>query len=145
MSKISKLYATEEEDMYFWGINHNEAPVDMPTSIDDGDSNKEEKLTPETYSTAPASIDAELNKYYRIDADVDTMEITLPEVTEDDAISNIIFMITVGDDPNITFTSTSQNIYYQEGYVIDAGKTYEINCMWNGNAWIVASIEIEIV
>lgn len=144
MNKISKLYTTEEEaSMYFWGVYHNEAPINMPTSIDGGDSNKEEKLTPVDYPTAPASIDAKLNKYYRIDADVDTMGIALPEATENDAISYIIFMFTAGDNPNITFTSASQNICYQEGYTIDANKTYEINCLWNGEEWVVASLEIK--
>lgn len=140
---MSKLYATEEGDMYFWGANYNEAPIDMPTSID-SDDNKEEKITTESYSEAPAEIDAEKNKYYRIEESVETMEITLPEVTENDGIVSIIFMITAGSEPNITFTSTASNIYYNEGYAIEAEKTYEINCMWNGNVWIIASFEIKI-
>ena len=143
MNKISKLYTTEDGDMYFWGVNHNEAPVDMPTSIDT-DDNKEEKVTIETITEAPASITAEQNKYYRIEEAVETMAITLPEVSESDGIVSIIFMITAGSEPNITFTSTASDIYYNEGYVIEAEKTYEINCMWNGNTWIIASFEIKI-
>ena len=114
-------------------------------------SGKEDKVTIVSYSTAPSTISADISKYYRIDADVDTLAVTLPEVTDNTKVASVLLLITAGTTPNVTLTpttpsgGTAPDIYYQEGYAIEAGKTYEINCLWNGVAWIVVSTEIEIV
>lgn len=97
-----------------------------------------------TDATLPiTTLSCEVGKYYRIDVAVDTLAITLPAVTDTTHISNIVFMLTTGSTPAVTFTAPSGvNVYYQNGYAIEAGKTYEINCLWNGSTWIVAAVEI---
>ena len=90
------------------------------------------------------SIVAEVDKYYNIIGNVDTIDITLPLPTDDTTISSIIFFFTTGGTaPIVTITSTVP-ILYQYGYDIEAGKTYEVNCLFNGNQWIVASTIINL-
>jgi len=114
-------------------------------------SGKEDKVTIVSYSTAPSTISADISKYYRIDADVDTLAVTLPEVTDNTKVASVLLLITAGTTPNVTLTpttpsgGTAPDVYYQADYAIEAGKTYEINCLWNGDAWTVVSVEIEVV
>ena len=43
--------------------------------------------------------------------------------------------------PAVTFSSTHP-VYYSDGFEIAADSTYEVNALWNGAAWIVASVTI---
>ena len=93
------------------------------------------------------SCDAE--KYYRIDNAVDTLAVTLPAMTDNTKVASIVIFLTAGTTPNVTFTATASGgvtpaIYYQTDYDIEAASTYEINCLWNGAAWVVAAVEITI-
>ena len=89
------------------------------------------------------TLSCEVGKYYRIDVAVDTLAVTLPAVTDTTHISNIVFMLTAGTTPAVTFTAPSGiNVYYQDGFEIEAGNTYEINALFNGSAWIVAAVKI---
>lgn len=99
-----------------------------------------------TDATLPiTTLSCEVGNYYRIDVAVDTLAVTLPAVTDTTHISNIVFMLTTGTTPAVTFTAPSGiNVYYQDGFEVASGKTYEINCLWNGLAWVVAGFEINI-
>lgn len=86
------------------------------------------------------NIQPEVDSLVNISGLTDTLNITL-DVPQDEYMHDIIFFITTGADPNITITSDSP-IKYAESYEIQAMSTYEINCLWNGNAWIIASMAI---
>lgn len=102
-------------------------------------SHKEDKMG--IVTTDAATLDAEVGKYYRFTADVGTLDVTLPTMTDTSHISSVVLYMTTGTSPSITFTST-HSVLYQEGFSLDASKTYEINCLFNGAAWVLMAAEI---
>lgn len=102
-----------------------------------------------TDATLPiTTLTCEVGKYYRIDVAVDTLAVTLPAMNDLTTVRTVVIYLTGGTTPAVTISSTAPtggsapDVYYQDGYAIEAGKTYEVNCLWNGSAWIVASVEI---
>ena len=86
-----------------------------------------------------------MGKYYRIDVAVDTLAITLPAMTDLTTVRTVVICLTAGTTPAITISSSdSKDVYYQDGFEIEAGNTYEINALFNGSAWIIASVEIVV-
>lgn len=99
-----------------------------------------------TNATLPiTALTCEVDKYYRIDVAVDTLTITLPAISDLTTVKTIVIYLTGGTTPAITISSSdSKDVYYQDGFEIEAGSTYEINALFNGNAWIVASVKINV-
>jgi hypothetical protein len=84
-----------------------------------------------------------VNTYYNFASEVNTLDVTLPSVTDATHINNIVFMLTTGSAPSVTFTApTGINVITQDGFRIDASTTYEINAIFNGVAWVIASIKL---
>lgn len=151
---LQSKYTQDENGVKF-------APITTPNAIrwPDG-SNLNDKLsafdsvvieTPvnATDATLPiTTLTCEVGKYYRIDVAVDTLAVTLPAMTDLTTVRTVVLYLTGGTTPAVTISSTAPtggsapDVYYQDGYAIEAGKTYEVNCLWNGAAWIVASVEI---
>lgn len=139
------------------------APITVPQAIrwPDG-SNLDDKLSSfdSTIIVAPVNeedatlpittLTTEVGKYYRIDIPIETLAITLPAMTDNTTVRTVVLYLTGGTTPAVTISSTAPSggtapdVYYQDGYAIESGKTYEVNCLWNGNAWIVASVEINV-
>ena len=132
------------------------APISTPNAIrwPDG-SNLNDKLsafdsvvveTPvdATDATLPiTALTCEAGKYYRIDVAIDTLDVTLPAMTDTTTVRAVIIYLTAGTTPAVTIASAdSKDVYYQDGYEIEAGSTYEINALFNGAAWIVAAVKI---
>lgn len=99
---------------------------------------KENKV--EIVAASGTTLSAQVGKYYRFDTEVGTLDVTLPTPTDTTHLSNAIFFLTTGSTPAITFTSA--NVLYQDGYEIEAETTYEINCLFNGTSWVIASMKI---
>lgn len=96
------------------------------------------------------SLTCEVGKYYRIDVPVETLAVTLPVMENITTTKTVVLYLTGSTTPAVTISSTAStggtapDVYYQDGYAIEAGKTYEVNCLWNGASWIVASVEIVV-
>ena len=148
---LQSKYTQDENGVKF-------APITTPNAIrwPDG-SNLNDKLsafdsvvieTPvnTTDATLPiTSLTCEVGKYYRIDVAVETLAVTLPAMTDLTTVRTVVIYLTSGTTPAVTITSAdSKDVYYQDGYEIKAGKTYEINALYNGSAWVIASVEIVI-
>jgi hypothetical protein len=87
------------------------------------------------------TLTAEVGKYYTL-SNVGTLAITLPTIAAGTTkVQTVIFYIAAGPSPAVTFTSTHP-VYYADGFEIAADSTYEVNALWNGMAWIVASVTI---
>lgn len=99
-----------------------------------------------TDATLPiTTLTCEVGKCYRIDVAVDTLAITLPAMTDLTTARTVVLYFTAGTTPAITIsTADSKDVYYQDGFEIEAGETYEINALFNGAAWIVASVKINV-
>lgn len=102
-------------------------------------STKEDKVEVVNIVAGTASINAQVGKYYVMTCG--TMVITLPTVTGTNVESLEIYMTTT-DAPNVTFTSNG-SVQYFEDFVILPNAAYEINALWNGNAWVLGMNEIE--
>lgn len=102
---------------------------------------KEDKMLIDARNTSISALTADVNKYYRLDIPAETLTITLPTISDATSVKSIVFYMTGGTTPAITFTS-SHNVYYSNGFAIERGKTYEVNALYNGDAWVVASVEI---
>lgn len=102
-------------------------------------TSKEDKI--DIVAASGTTLTAQVGKYYRFDTAVGTLAVTLPTPTDTTHLSNVILFLTTGSTPAITFTSTS-TIYYADGYEIEAETIYEINCLFNGSNWIIATMKI---
>jgi hypothetical protein len=132
------------------------APITTPNAIrwPDG-SNLNDKLSAcdsevieapvnTTDATLPiTSLACEVGKYYRLDVPVETLAIALPTMTDLTTVRTVVIYLTAGTTPAVTISSAdSKDVYYQDGFEIEAGNTYEINALFNGAAWIVAAVKI---
>ena len=117
-------------------------------------SGKEDKTAIEapvnqTDATLPiTTLATEVGKYYRIDVPVETLAVTLPVMENITTTKTVVLYLTGGTTPAVTITSiaptggSAPDVYFSDGFAIESGKTYEVNCLWNGASWIVASVEI---
>jgi len=134
------------------------APITTPNAIrwPDG-SNLNDKLSAfdsvvieapvnATDATLPiTTLSCDVGKYYRIDVAVDTLGVILPAMTDTTTVRTVVIYLTAGSTPAVTITSAdSKDVYYQDGFEIEAGNTYEINALFNGAAWIVAGVKIVV-
>lgn len=99
-----------------------------------------------TDATLPiTTLTCEVGKYYRIDVAVDTLAITLPAITDLTTVRTVVICLTAGTTPAVTVSAAdSKDVYYQDGFEIEAGSIYEINALFNGAAWIVAAVKINV-
>lgn len=102
-------------------------------------------------ATAPiTSLSTQVGKYYRIEVPVETLAVTLPAMTDSTVGKAVVLFLTGGTAPAVTITSTAPSggtapaVHLADGFEIKAGETNEVNCYWNGLAWIVASVKIVI-
>lgn len=103
-----------------------------------------------TDATLPiTSLNCEIGKYNRIDVAVDTLAVTLPAMAAGvTSVKTVVLYLTGGTTPAVTISSTAPSggtapaVHFSDGFAIESGKTYEVNCLWNGAAWIVGSLEI---
>lgn len=102
-------------------------------------SGKEDKMVVVAVDSG-TTLTAAVGNYYRFTYDVGTLDITLPTPTGSNAQS-VLFFMTTGASPAVTFTSTGNTIYKNDGFVIDASTTYEINALWNGGAWVINAVK----
>lgn len=96
-------------------------------------------------TTAVSALTTEVGKYYRLDVPVGTLVVTLPSMTDLTTVRTVVIYLTGGTTPAVTISAAdSKDVYYQDGFGLEAGKTYEVNALFNGSAWVVASVEIVI-
>jgi hypothetical protein len=134
------------------------APITVPQAVrwPDG-SNLNDKLSAfdavvieapvnETDATLPiTALTCEVGKYYRLDVPVETLAVALPAMTDLTTVRAVVIYLTGGTTPSVTIsTADSKDVYFQDGFEIKANSTYEINCLFNGAAWIVAAVKINV-
>jgi hypothetical protein len=104
-------------------------------------ASKEDKV--DIVSASGATLTAQVGKYYTL-SNVGTLAITLPTIASGTTkVQAVTFYIAAGSSPAVTWTST-HSVYKAKGFQIEANGTYEVSAAWNGIAWVVALVEIEI-
>lgn len=95
--------------------------------------------TPDTESLV-----AEAGKLYRFDNEVNTLHITLPEITDDGFVHDIMLHFTTGSLPHVTIEQQDDQILkFAENVKIEPGSTYEMSILWDGKMWCVALLSIK--
>lgn len=95
-------------------------------------------ISPQSGDTITPAVDSLIN----VTGDTNQLIIQL-DTPEDEFMHDIIFFIKTGTEPAIIVQSDSP-IWYAEGYELDASTMYEVNCLWNGTAWVIASMAIDV-
>lgn len=111
-----------------------------------GDTEYWKKITTEAIglrivneTSSLVSLTATIGKYYILSQPVDTLDITLPAVSNTGFTQEIMFKFTTGSTPALTFTSAdSKTIEYESNYSIDASTKYELHALFNGYSWSIA-------
>ena len=142
MALVKKLYEDEARTIQFYPQTHTQAVINADGHNLDTLLGKKEEITSIIQSSG-TTLTAEVGKYYRFDVPIDTLTITLPTMTDTTTAKTVVFYLTAGSTPAVTFSSTHP-VYYSDGFEIAADSTYEVNALWNGAVWIVASITIII-
>lgn len=106
-------------------------------------SGKEDMMSIVSVPTGTTALSAEVGKYYAFADAVETVGIALPVPADVTKVRTIVFYLTTGTTPAITFSSAAP-VYYHNGFELQAGKTYEVNALFNGVSWVIASVEIVI-
>ena len=105
-------------------------------------ASKEDKV--DIVAASGATLAADVGKYYTLTG-VGTVAITLPTIASGTTrVQTVSFYIAAGSSPAVTFIST-HSVYYSDGFEIAADSTYEVSALYNGSAWIVASVKINVV
>ena len=57
------------------------------------------------------------------------------------SVAIVVIHLLAGTNPNVVIGSTAV-IDYSSAYDISAGNEYEINCLFNGDKWVVTDMEV---
>ena len=89
------------------------------------------------------TLSTSVGKYYRATNTINLLDITLPSISDSTMTKSIIIRFTAGSSPAITFSSAdNKSIKFYNNYGIYAENEYEINILFDGVGWVVASSQI---
>ena len=141
-SKVSQFVASTE-DLKDYIDKGDKANAEGIESIED---RMEEVVQTQLITTPPATLNAQVGYYYCMGGSgvvVDTMTIQLPAIADKNKTKNVLFFMTMGSAPEVTFVSAgTERILYQKDFALEAERSYEVNALWNGHAWVITSVEI---
>lgn len=125
-------YPTDDDRFHFLSSG---SVVGLPVSVIP--SSGTGALTDNTLNAAPGT-------YYRFNYTVNTLIVNLPDMTGVSSVRPVILYVETGNEPNITFTSSDNKTVTQfSNYEVDMNSKYEINCLYNGQKWVVAAAVID--
>ena len=102
---------------------------------------KQDKMPIVQVANGTTAINAAVNTYYEVAGEVGALAITLPTPTDLTKVAMVVIHLLAGTTPNVVIGSTA-TIDYSAAYDISAGNEYEINCLYNGDKWVVADMEV---
>ena len=109
--------------------------------INEDISYKENALEIESFNSN-TTVSLDVGKYYITSDNLGTVEFELPDLTPTGKVQGIIIYFTTSSTPAVTFDS-NVNIRYSDGFSIDANTTYEVNCLFNDQEWVITNVIIE--
>lgn len=115
-------------------INLNGTPYDIGSAS---------AMTIVQVASGITTINAAVNTYYEVAGEVGALAITLPTPTDLTKVSMVVVHLTAGTNPNVVIGAVDNpQPDFAAAYDISASKEYEINCLFNGDKWIVADMEV---
>lgn len=97
------------------------------------------------WQEAPKTLEAPHTLEAESDALVPLADTPMP-IAEGDptqVIATLELFFTTGDNPQVTINGNGAEVRYFAGFSIEPNTTYELNIMWNGKAWVVASAKVD--
>ena len=152
IGKIKTAFVAKADTTTVQGVDVDSTPTSNSTNlvtsggvagyVDAATLNEQKKM--DIVSASGTSLSAAVNTYYNFASEVNTLAVTLPSVTDSTHINNIVFMLTTGSTPAVTFTASGSGVgvIAQSGFSIEASTTYEINAIFNGIAWVIAAMKL---
>ena len=106
-------------------------------------ADKQDKMPIVQVASGITAINAAVNTYYEVAGEVGALAITLPTPTDTSKIAMVVIHLTAGTNPNVVIGAVDNpQPDFSAAYDISASKEYEINCMYNGDKWVVADMEV---
>lgn len=106
-------------------------------------ADKQDKMPIVQVASGTTGINAAVNTYYEVAGEVGTLAITLPTPTDTSKVSMVVIHLTAGTTPNVVIGAVDNpQPDFAAAYDISAGNEYEINCLFNGDKWVVADMEV---
>lgn len=106
-----------------------------------GVADKQDNMPVVQVASGTTAINAAVNTYYEVAGEVGALAITLPTPTDLTKVAMVVVHLTAGTTPNVVIGSAA-TVDYSAVYDISASKEYEINCLFNGDKWVVADMEV---
>lgn len=104
---------------------------------------KQDKMPITQVASGTTAINAAVNTYYEVEGEVGVLAITLPTPTDTTKVAMVVIHLTAGTNPNVVIGAVDNpQPDFAATYDISAGNEYEINCLYNGDKWIVADMEV---
>ncbi len=125
-------YPTDDDRFYFLTAGNI---ISLPVSVIPSSG---------TGSLTNNTLNAASGTYYRFSYTVNTLTVNLPNMTGVSTVRPVVLYIETGENPNVTFTSPDNKTVTQySNYEIDMNSKYEINCLFNGQKWIIAAAVVD--
>lgn len=106
-------------------------------------ADKQDKMPIVQVASGTTGINAAVNTYYEVAGEVGALAITLPTPTDASKVSMVVIHLTSGTNPNVVIGAVDNpQPDFAAAYDIAASKEYEINCLFNGDKWVVADMEV---
>lgn len=106
-------------------------------------ADKQDKMPIVQVASGITAINAAVNTYYEVAGEVGALAITLPTPTDASKVSMVVIHLTAGTNPNVVIGAVDNpQPDFAAAYDISAGNEYEINCLFNGDKWVVADMEV---
>lgn len=107
---------------------------------------KEDKMSIVVQTGYPTTLSPAINTLTKVIMQ-SSLTVTLPTIsTNTDKVQSLVLHLSTasGYTPNLIISGSGTSIEYPPDFTIESGTSYEINCMWIGNAtWVVASQQIQ--
>lgn len=104
---------------------------------------KQDKMPIVQVASGTSAINAAVNTYYEVAGEVGTLAITLPTPTDLTKVAMVVIHLLAGTNPNVVIGAVDNpQPDFSAAYDISASKEYEINCLYNGDKWVVADMEV---
>ena len=89
-------------------------------------------------TTTETTIAPTLNSCYRWTSAINSLSVELNSGMGNYVGAVTLIFTTGSTTPSISFDNGTGTVYYQSGISFEASTSYEVNCLWVGDRWIVA-------
>lgn len=91
------------------------------------------------HASIPVLFEPDADTYQRFDVPVTSLDVHLPEISDTTKVHTIVLSVETGQNASIVFSyPQGTSVEYFDGFLIEDNKKYEINCLFNGQKWIIA-------